>query len=86
MNSHIIINSFTHNLKYLREQANLTQDEVAQFLHCSRQAYSHYECGRRAPDLSLLVEIADLYQISTDDLLRRSINSVSENGRPENDR
>ena len=34
-------------LRDLREDADLTQREMAEALHCSQQAYSNYELGQR---------------------------------------
>lgn len=60
------------NLKRLREERNLTQKEVAAQLHKSVQAYSQYELGKREPDLDTLINLADFYQLSLDNLIGRS--------------
>lgn len=38
-------------LRSLREERNMMQKEVAQFLRITPQAYSHYELGKRTPDI-----------------------------------
>ena len=63
-------NAFTDKLRYLREQAHMTQGEVARSLHCTRQAYSNYERGTRMPDLNSVQELAELFSVSLDYLLR----------------
>ena len=58
-----------HNLKYCRSQLGLTQDQVAERLHITRQTVSNYETGRSQPDLDTLVRLAGLYQVPVETLL-----------------
>ena len=46
-------------LLFLREQLNVTQKAVADYIGLSRQAYAHYEFGDRYPDLKTLCKLAD---------------------------
>ena len=62
---------FQNNLKYYRKKAGLRQQDMADQLCCSRQAYSNYECGRRCPAPEMIVRISDILGISTDSLLRK---------------
>jgi len=55
--------------KQLREQANLSQEEVAHLLNMKRGAVSTWECGKSIPDQALLPKIAELYGTSVDHLL-----------------
>ncbi len=64
-------------LKELREQRHLTQLELAQSLRITRSALSLYELDKRDPDTTLLTQIADFFNVSTDYLLGR--NKTSEN-------
>ena len=48
------------NLKRLREEADLTQDELAQRLHVVRQTVSKWERGASVPDADMLARIAAL--------------------------
>lgn len=58
-------------LRYLRTQRHMTQVELAQRLGLARQGYvSNLEAGRKAPSLELVVQIADLFGVTTDYLLR----------------
>ena len=62
------------NLKRLREEANLTQGELAQRLHVVRQTISKWERGASVPDADMLIRIAELYGVSVSSLLdERSI-------------
>lgn len=58
-------------LQKLRANERKTQQEIANFLQISSQAYSHYENGIREPDFNTLKKIADYFNVSTDYLLER---------------
>ena len=48
------------NIKYLRTQRKLTQDELAEKLFVTRQTVSNYETGRSRPDVEMLAKIAEI--------------------------
>ena len=56
-------------IKNLREDADLSQSELARQFNISQRAYSHYEAGDRKIPLDLLITLADYYNCSTDYLL-----------------
>src|SRR5690554_3513619 len=56
----------------LRKSRNLTQDDMSTTLGISRAALSHYEQGRREPDYSTLITIADFFKVSLDYLMGRT--------------
>lgn len=58
-------------IQILRVQKKLSQAEVARCLDITRQAYNNYEAGKREPDYTTLVKIADFFHITTDYLLGR---------------
>jgi len=53
----------------LREDRNLTQAEVAKYLHVKQNTYSQYETEQRQLPLSCLIALAKLYRTSTDYIL-----------------
>lgn len=57
-------------LKYYREEAGLTQVELAEKLYLTRQAISKWERGESYPDIENIIILSDLYDISIDELLR----------------
>ncbi|MCI9439638.1 MAG: helix-turn-helix transcriptional regulator [Ruminococcus sp.] len=59
------------NLKRYREYYGFTQQTLADKINISRQAYSNYETGKRAPDMGLLTRLCDIYSISLDQLVRQ---------------
>lgn len=60
------------NLIFLRKRAQLTQEQAAEKVGVSRQALANWEKGNSTPDLNSCIALADLYQVSMDDLVRHS--------------
>lgn len=57
------------NIKTLRKQMNLTQEQLAEALNISSQAVSKWETHLSYPDITLLPSIADFFGVSIDFLL-----------------
>ncbi|MCC9880384.1 helix-turn-helix transcriptional regulator, partial [Streptococcus agalactiae] len=60
---------FVERLKSLRKQAQLTQAQVAEKLNISQQGYGDWERGVKKPTQENLIKIANLFNVSLDDLL-----------------
>ena len=56
-------------LKNLREDSDLSQSQIAKYLHCSQSAYSRIESGRQDIPTQFLKKLAKLYQVTTDYIL-----------------
>lgn len=56
-------------LKELREEKDLTQKELAKQLNLHSVTYLHYEKSQREPPLSVLVDMAKYFDVSTNYLL-----------------
>ena len=69
-----------YNLKTLRKKNLMTQQEVGDMLNISRQAYSNYETGKRAPEIGLLVKLSEFYNVSLDDMIKQTISPYNGNG------
>ena len=63
------MNDFGKRLKNLRKNANVTQEQLAEYLGISYQAVSKWETGIGLPDISLLPRIANFFKTTTDELL-----------------
>lgn len=63
-------------LEELRTDHDLTQKQVAQILHCSRNAYSNYELGIRELPLIHAVTLARYYHVSLDYLVGNEENKT----------
>ena len=56
-------------LKVLRKEKNLTQEQLAEQLGVSNRTVSRWETGSNMPDISLLTEIAEFYDVSIPELI-----------------
>ena len=56
-------------LKIVRKQKKLNQLKVALDLHISREALSHYENGKRSPDVEMLRRLSAYFNVSIDFLI-----------------
>ena len=63
-------------IKDLRKQHNYTQEELAEKLNTSRQTISKWEQGISEPDLIMLMQLSQLFSVSTDYLITGSDNSI----------
>ncbi len=61
-----------NTFKRIRELRGLTQKEVAICLKVSVQSVSYWETGERMPSYEKLLQMAELYHVTTDELLGRS--------------
>ncbi len=60
------------NLRRLRQEKQLTQEQAAAALGVSPQSVSRWECGATLPDAAMLPTIARLYCVTIDDLYRQN--------------
>ncbi len=56
-------------LKTLRKEKNLTQEQLAERLGVSNRTVSRWETGNNMPDISLLTEISEFYDVSIPELI-----------------
>lgn len=56
-------------IRDLREDNDLRQRQLADYLNCSQQVYSNYELGQRDIPTDVLIRLADFYHVSVDYLL-----------------
>lgn len=56
-------------IRDLREDADLTQKQMAQILNCSQQVYSNYELGQRDIPTAVLIALAKYHKTTTDYIL-----------------
>lgn len=61
-----------NRLKEIREDKDLYQKDVADFLKIKQQQYSEYEIGKRLIPINYLSELADFYDTSIDYLLGKT--------------
>jgi len=61
--------NIAENLRKFRIASNSSQAFIAKKLNITRQAYNHYETGRREPDYNTLVEIAKIFGTTPDNIM-----------------
>ena len=59
-------------IRDLREDHDMTQQEVANHLCCQREVYRRYESGHREIPVSYAIKLAKMYNVSVDYLLGES--------------
>lgn len=59
-------------IRALREDSDLTQAQVAEYLGMSQTGYSKYETGENSIPVDVVVKLADFYKTTTDYLLGRT--------------
>lgn len=62
---------FLERLKRLRKAQKLSQERLAEAIGISYSAYRRYESGERDMPLTVAVRLADLFQVSLDELAGR---------------
>lgn len=60
---------FYENLKLAREQKGLSQKDVAEKIGVAKSTYSLYESGNREPNVQIIKKIANVLDVSADELL-----------------
>ena len=63
---------YFQRIRDLREDADLSQREIAAYLGIQQTVYSRYERGFQTIPLEHLIRLADFYDVSTDYLLGRT--------------
>ena len=56
-------------IKDLREDSDITQKQLAEYLHIKQNTYSQYENGQRQIPVDVLIALASYYNTSVDYLL-----------------
>jgi len=59
---------FSENLRRLRKEKDITQEELSTFIGVSSQAISKWERGEGYPDITFLPSIASFFNVSIDEL------------------
>ena len=57
------------NIKRIREERGITQEELAERLNVTRQAVSNWECGKTQPSIEMLNQLALTFEVSVEELI-----------------
>lgn len=66
---YMVIKMISNRLRDLRDDKDLKQKDLANYLNCSQVAYSHYELGKRDIPNEVLIALAKFYNTTTDYIL-----------------
>ena len=69
-------NNFKENLRKIRKEHNLSQEQLADELGVSRQAISKWESGAAYPEMDKIIALCDKFNLNIDDLLHKDIKEV----------
>lgn len=64
-------NKISENIKFYRKQLALTQGQLAEKLNGKASLVSNYENGYSTPDIFTLIKLADIFDITIDELVGR---------------
>lgn len=67
------------NLRSIREDKDIKQKDIAQYLNVSQNTYSQYETGVISLTAEVLIKLSDYYDVSIDFLLDRTNNPEIKN-------
>ena len=67
----------SEKLKKLRTERSMSQTYMAKKLNISRQAYNHYETGRRTPPVEMLIDITNIFDVDLNTLVDKTDNPIS---------
>ena len=69
--------NLSDNLKKIRKENNLTQEDLAEKLGVSRQSVSKWESNQAYPEMDKVVQICKMFNLNMDDLLNQDIKEVN---------
>ena len=67
------------NLKNIRKEHNLSQEQIAEKLGVSRQSVSKWESNQAYPEMDKMIQICQLFNLNIDDLLNQDIKEIKNN-------
>ncbi len=74
----------SENIKFIRKEHSLSQEQLAEQLGVSRQAVSKWESGQSYPEMDKVLQICELYNYNIDELMNENVKEVSENNQSQN--
>ena len=72
------------NLKKIRKENNLSQEQLAEKLGVSRQSVSKWESGQAYPEMDKMLQLCEMFNLNIDDLLNQNINDVTSKKKSKN--
>lgn len=72
--------TFAQRLKTLREQKELTQEELAKLVNISQPSYNAYERGKNMPSKNTAIQLAKVLRVTVNDLMFGKENEKEKEG------
>ena len=72
------MNHFAENIRFLRKERGLSQDEIATITGITRGTWHNYENGNTQPEIDTIIKIAKEFQINVGDLLETALGKKEE--------
>lgn len=73
----------SQNIKYLRKQKKITQEELGKLVGVKKAAVSTYEIGRNYPSVESLLQIVELFQVNMEDFFFKDLSREKPSNRVE---
>ncbi len=70
--------NLANNLRKIRKENNLSQEQLAEKLGVSRQSVSKWESEQAYPEMEKMIQICDLFDITMDELINQNVSAVNE--------
>ena len=62
-------NTLRNNIKIIREQRNMTRQDLAKFLNLDVSTIGYYERGDSEPSVDMLIRISEVFHVTVDELV-----------------
>ena len=72
-------------LKQLRKEKGLTQEQLAEHFYVSSRSVSRWETGSNMPDVDMLIELANFYNVDIREIINGERKSETMNNEPNNE-
>ncbi|MBP9989139.1 MAG: helix-turn-helix transcriptional regulator [Ruminococcus sp.] len=76
--------NFANNLRKIRKDNNLSQEQLAEKLGVSRQSVSKWESEQAYPEMEKLIQICDMFDVTMDEILNQNASAVKETKKEKN--
>ncbi|MCL1858385.1 MAG: helix-turn-helix domain-containing protein [Oscillospiraceae bacterium] len=63
------MNNIGKTIKKIREEKNITQEQLAEKLNVTRQAVSNWENGKTQPDIDTIIKISEILEVSVEEII-----------------
>lgn len=70
------MSNFSENLKFIRKQNRISQEDLAEKLNVSRQSISKWESDLSYPEMDKIIQISNMFGFTIDELLNSNVSEV----------